>query len=120
MHEGPQVSKTTPPTRTYIYSGAAESEVREGDQVTKLTPPPGRIEKPGRRSAESELHEGNGQIGQNSDGQTHGSGARYGVGWRRKNGLIGGWGNRTIGQNLDGQAHGTGAGCGVGRRRNNR
>ena len=35
----------------------------------------------GRRSAESELHEGNRNIGQNSDIQTHGSGARCGVTW---------------------------------------
>ena len=36
----------------------------------------------GRRSAELELHEGNSNIGQNLDRQTHGSGARSSVGRR--------------------------------------
>ena len=38
VREGPQVSTTTPPTRTERDSGAVESEVREEDQVTKPTP----------------------------------------------------------------------------------
>ena len=45
-------------------------------------PTPRRIETEVRQSTESELHKGNGKIGQNLDGQTHGSGARYGVGRR--------------------------------------
>ena len=54
VHEGAQVSATTPPTRTDRYSGTEKSEMREGDQVTKPTsPPPGRTETVGRRSAES-------------------------------------------------------------------
>ena len=40
------------------------------------------------------MREGNEQIGQNSDGQTHGSGAGYGVGMYRKNRLIGGMGEK--------------------------
>ena len=36
----------------------------------------------GWRSAESELHKGNRNIGQKSDRNTHGSGARCGVGQR--------------------------------------
>ena len=60
-------------------------------QVTKPPPPPpGRTEQPVRRSAESELHKGNGKIGQKLDGKTHGSGARCGVSSHTKNGLIGG------------------------------
>ena len=38
MCEGYQVAITTPPTRTYRYSRAAESEMPEGDHVTKPNP----------------------------------------------------------------------------------
>ena len=87
--------------------------MRNGDQVT--TPPPlGQTETAGQKPAELELRKENGQIRQNSDGQTHGSGAGYGVGRSRKNGLIGGWVKRNMGDKSDGQAHQSGAGCGVG------